>query len=170
LGAPHELPVPVHNGTQRPPQKAYLMLRRFHDAATHGSIDPQPVEALQQAVADQAVSRGDRRGHPIGSARDNRVSEISQVQHRPPAAGPPDDLNTQAPAGCQVQVMALLTETQGHGGRAPLIEAQGRRRFAVGMQPQDSLIDGHVERAGHWPGIQKTPSVHRIFPKKTGAL
>jgi len=78
------------------------MLRRFHDAAAHAGIDPQPVEALQQTVAYQAVSRGDRRGHPIGSARNDRVSEISQVQHRPPAAGPPDDLNTQAPAGCHI--------------------------------------------------------------------
>lgn len=102
LGAPHKFPLPMHNGTQRPPQKAYLMLRGFHDAATHGSIDPQQAETLQQAVANQAVSRGNRGGHPIGSARDDRVSEISQVQHRPPAAGPPDDLNTQAPADCHI--------------------------------------------------------------------
>jgi len=146
------------------------MLRRFHDAATHAGIDSQQAEALQQTVADQAVSRGDRGGHPIGSARDNRVSEISHMQHRPAAAGPSDDLNTQAPAGCQIQVMALLAVTQGHGGRTPLIEPQGRRRFAVGMETQDSLIDGHVERAGQGPGIQKTPGVHGISPKKTGAL
>lgn len=55
------------------------MLRRFHDAAAHDSIDSQPAEALQQAVADQAVSRGDRGRHPLGSTRDDRVSEITQV-------------------------------------------------------------------------------------------
>ena len=89
------------------------MLRRFHDAATHAGIDSQQAEALQQAVADQAVSRGDRGGNPIGSTCNDRVSEISQMQHRPPAAGPPDDLNTQAPAGCQIQVMVLLADNPG---------------------------------------------------------
>jgi len=55
------------------------MLRRFGDAAAHAGIDPQSAEALQQTVADQTVSRGDRRGYPIGSTRDDRVSEISHM-------------------------------------------------------------------------------------------
>ena len=54
------------------------MRRRFNDAATHAGIDSQQAEAFQQAVADQAVSRGDRGGYPIGSTCDDRVSEISE--------------------------------------------------------------------------------------------
>jgi hypothetical protein len=67
------------------------------------------------------------------------------VQHGSPPGRPPHDVNPKVPAGLQIKGVPLLEIAEGDCRRLPLGEAQRRRRFTPRMQPQESLIHGHVE-------------------------
>ncbi len=122
MSASHKLFASKYNVANERPQKTDIGLIGSGLLLPKLCFDPQLAKSRQKPLAQKMVSGGKRYRNPFSGPRDDAISQVVLVQHRPAAGRPPHHVKSQSLASIGIEARSPLQTTQGYPRWIPLVE------------------------------------------------